>query len=38
MSFGQSARFFSEFLQPRKCSALNDFFELGLLPDIKELS
>ncbi|MFH1831757.1 MAG: MBL fold metallo-hydrolase [bacterium] len=35
MSFGQSANFFSEFLQPRKCAALSDFFELGLLPDIK---
>lgn len=35
MSFGQSGRFFSEFLQPRKCSALGDFFELGLLPDLK---
>lgn len=35
MSFGQSKKFFSEFLNPRKCSALEDFFELGLLPDIK---
>ncbi len=35
MSFGQAANFFSEFLQPRKCAALSDFFELGLLPDIK---
>lgn len=35
MSFKQSANFFSEFLQPRKCAALTDFFELGLLPDIK---
>jgi ribonuclease J len=35
MSFAQSANFFSEFLQPRKCAALSDFFELGLLPDIK---
>jgi len=35
MSFSQSAKFFSEFLQPRKCAALSDFFELGLLPDIK---
>lgn len=35
MSFAQSSKFFSEFLQPRKCTALNDFFELGLLPDIK---
>ena len=35
MSFKQSAKFFSEFLQPRKGLALADFFELGLLPDIK---
>jgi ribonuclease J len=35
MSFGQAANFFSEFLQPRKGAALSDFFELGLLPDIK---
>jgi len=35
MSFGQAGKYFSEFLQPRKCSALTDFFELGLLPDIK---
>jgi len=35
MSFAQAAKYFSEFLQPRKCSALMDFFELGLLPDIK---
>lgn len=35
MSFGQAGKYFSEFLQPRKCSALTDFFELGLLPDMK---
>ncbi len=35
MSFGQVGKYFSEFLQPRKCSALSDFFELKLLPDIK---
>ncbi|HBL98840.1 TPA: RNase J family beta-CASP ribonuclease [Candidatus Dependentiae bacterium] len=35
MSFKQSALFFSEFLKPRKCAALSDFFELGLLPDIE---
>jgi len=34
MSFGQAGKYFSEFLQPRKCSALTDFFEFGLLPDI----
>jgi len=37
MSFKQSSKFFSEFLQPRKCAGLTDFFELGLLPDIKGL-
>lgn len=35
MSFGQYAKFFSEFLKPRKCAALTDFFQLGLLPDLK---
>ncbi len=37
MSFKQASRYFSEFLQPRKCAALTDFFELGLLPDIEGL-
>ena len=35
MSFGTMGQYFSEFLQPRKSSSLTDFFELGLLPDIK---
>ena len=35
MSFNQAGEYFSEFLQPRKCSALEDFFEFSLLPDIK---
>lgn len=35
MSFGQSNKFFSEFLQPRKSSGVGDFIEMGLLPDIK---
>lgn len=35
MSFNQNSKYCSEFLQPRKCSALTDFFELGLLPDMK---
>jgi ribonuclease J len=35
MSFNQAGEYFSEFLQPRKCSALADFFEFGLLPDVK---
>ena len=37
MSFKQAGLYFSEFLQPRKCAGLSDFFELGLLPDIKGL-
>jgi ribonuclease J len=34
MSFNVASTYFAEFLQPRKCTALADFFELGLLPDI----
>jgi len=37
MNFKQASLYFSEFLQPRKCAALTDFFELGLLPDIEGL-
>ncbi len=37
MSFGQTGKYFSEFLQPRKCNGIGDFLELGLLPDIKGL-
>jgi len=33
MSFGTSKLYFSEFLQPRTCGGLQDFFEMGLLPD-----
>jgi len=35
MSFKIANQYFAEFLQPRKCTALADLFELGLLPDIK---
>jgi ribonuclease J len=35
MSFKQSEIYYSEFLQPRKCTALLDFFEMELLPDLK---
>ena len=35
MSFSQAGKYFSEFLQPRKCASLTDFFEFGLLPQIK---
>jgi ribonuclease J len=34
MSFAQNSWYFSEFLQPRKCASLGDFFEFDLLPDI----
>jgi len=37
MSMKLASKYFSEFLQPRKASSLLDFFELGLLPDIKGL-
>lgn len=37
MSFGQANNYFSEFLQPRKCNGLGDFFEFGLIPDLKGL-
>ena len=37
MSFGQANKYFSEFLQPRKCNGLRDFIEFGLVPDIKGL-
>lgn len=37
MSFNQAGKFFSEFLQPRKCGCMRDFFEFGLLPDLKGL-
>ncbi len=35
MSFGQAAKYFSEFLQQRKCAYLSDFFEFKLLPKLK---
>jgi len=35
MSFGQSGKYFSEFLQPRKCNCLEDFITVGLLPSLK---
>lgn len=34
MSFNQNSSFFSEYLNPRKCAALGDFFEFGLLPEM----
>jgi ribonuclease J len=35
MSFGTANKYFSEFLQPRKCNGLGDFIEFGLIPDLK---
>jgi ribonuclease J len=32
MSFNAANRYFSEFLQPRKCNGIMDFVEFGLLP------
>ena len=37
MSFGTANKYFSEFLQPRKCNGLGDFIEFGLIPDLKGL-
>jgi len=37
MSFGTVNKYFSEFLQPRKCNGLGDFIEFGLIPDLKGL-
>jgi ribonuclease J len=34
MSFNTNSQYFCEFLNPRKCSGLGDFFEFGLLPDM----
>ena len=34
MSFKQSGKYFSEFLQPRKCNGLGDYFATDLLPDV----
>jgi ribonuclease J len=35
MSFCTANKYFSEFLQPRKCNGLGDFIEFGLIPDLK---
>jgi len=34
MSFSQSGKYFSEFLNPRKCNGIQDFIKTGLLPDL----
>ncbi|MFB6213266.1 MAG: MBL fold metallo-hydrolase [Candidatus Nanohaloarchaea archaeon] len=36
-NFGAESDYFSEFLNPRKAHGIEDFLELGLLPDIKGL-
>jgi ribonuclease J len=35
MSFNQSGLYYSDFLMPRNCNGLGDYFETGLLPDLK---
>jgi ribonuclease J len=35
MSFNQSGKYFSEFLNPRKCNGVLDFIKTGLLPDLQ---
>lgn len=37
MSFSRANQFFSEFLQPRKCNAIGDLEEFGLLPKLSGL-
>jgi len=37
MSFTLAEKFFSEFLQPRKCNGVGDLIEFNLLPDIEGL-
>jgi ribonuclease J len=34
MSFNQSGLYFSDFMNPRKCNGMGDYFATGLLPDI----
>lgn len=36
-NFGAENKYFSEFLNPRKAHGMEDFLELGLLPDLKGL-
>ena len=35
MSFDQSCKYFSEFLQPRKCNCIEDFIVTDLLPELE---
>lgn len=37
MSFKKNNQYFAEFLKPRKCNCLGDFFEMGLLPNVHGL-
>ena len=35
MSFSQSGKYYSEFLNPRKCNGIQDYIVTGLLPEFK---
>ncbi len=35
MSFSQNQKYFTEFMQPRKCNTLGDFYATGLLPELE---
>ena len=35
MSFNQAGKYFAEFMSPRKGNGLEDYLEMGLIPDIK---
>ena len=37
MSFSGAAKYYAEFLGPKKCNGVGDFIELGLVPDLKGL-
>ena len=37
LSFTRQNMFYDEFMKPRKINGLGDFFEMGLLPDLKGL-
>ena len=38
MSFGQSSRYFDDFLQPKRYNGVIDFLEMGLLPSLPDMS
>lgn len=37
LSFGKVGKFYDEFIQPRKSNAFGDYFEMGLIPNLKGL-